>query len=169
MQESEGYLYLFIILNITALVILVTIKNDYSRHIQQRTSKIENNIDFKRSVEILKSSIDVEFDNDFKQKLLSSKQYFIQDAIRRSASVTKGQVIEHLAPFLIQNELNSDEMVFIGSPIDLISFTDIDSEKELSIDFLEIKTGISSLSKKQKLIKDAIFFNRVFYKTVHLK
>ncbi len=65
--------------------------------------------------------------------------------------------------------LNPDEVVFIGSPIDLISFTDIDTKENISIDFLEIKTGNSSLSKKQKLIKEPIFNKRVYFKTVHLK
>ena len=62
-----------------------------------------------------------------------------------------------------------DEMVFIGSPIDLISFTNIDTKDDISIDFLEIKTGNASLNKKQKLIKEAIFNKRVYFKTVHLK
>ena len=65
--------------------------------------------------------------------------------------------------------LNPDEMVFIGSPIDLISFTNIDTKEDISIDFLEIKTGNSSLSKKQKLIREAILNKRVYFKTVHLK
>ena len=57
----------------------------------------------------------------------------------------------------------------MGSPIDLISFTNIDNSKELSIDFLEIKSGNSTLNKKQKLIRDAIYSRRVFYKKVMLK
>jgi predicted Holliday junction resolvase-like endonuclease len=70
---------------------------------------------------------------------------------------------------MLPNVLNPDEIVFIGSPIDLISFTDIDTKDDISIDFLEIKTGNSTLNKKQKLIRDAIFSKRVFFKTVQLK
>ena len=70
---------------------------------------------------------------------------------------------------MLPDILNPDEIVFIGSPIDLISFTDIDSKDDISIDFLEIKTGNSTLNKKQKLIKEAILSKRVYFKTVQLK
>jgi len=69
---------------------------------------------------------------------------------------------------MLSNIFNPDEMVFIGSPIDLISFKNIDTKEDISIDFLEIKTGNSSLNKKQKLIKEAILYKRVYFKTVHL-
>jgi len=102
------------------------------------------------------------------EKISIRKEYLIEDAIKRSASVSKGKIIEHFAPFMLSNIFNPDEMVFIGSPIDLISFKNIDTKEDISIDFLEIKTGNSSLNKKQKLIKEAILYKRVYFKTVHL-
>jgi predicted Holliday junction resolvase-like endonuclease len=69
----------------------------------------------------------------------------------------------------VNDVLNPNEIVFMGSPIDLISFTNIDNEKELSIDFLEIKSGNATLNKKQKLIRNAIIARRVFYKKVMLQ
>jgi len=106
---------------------------------------------------------------NFIEKIESKRSFFISDAISRSGSVTRGKVLEHFAPFLLDERFNPNEIVFMGSPIDLISFTNIDGSKELSIDFIEIKTGNSSLNKKQKLIKDAIKNRRVFYKKVFLQ
>jgi predicted Holliday junction resolvase-like endonuclease len=120
-------------------------------------------------IQIVKIRIDNETDEKLIKKISSRKEYLIQDAIRRSTSVSKGKIVEHFAPFMLPNILNPDDIVFIGSPIDLISFTDIDNKDDISIDFLEIKTGNSSLSKKQKLIKEAIFSKRVYFKTVQLK
>ena len=117
---------------------------------------------------IVKKEIDRATAIKLTEKISIRKEYLIEDAIKRSASVSKGKIIEHFAPFMLSNIFNPDEMVFIGSPIDLISFKNIDTKEDISIDFLEIKTGNSSLNKKQKLIKEAILYKRVYFKTVHL-
>lgn len=97
------------------------------------------------------------------------KQYFIEDAFRRSKKITKGKIAGHLAPFLGNNCLKPSEVVFLGSPIDMISFTGIESKEDIVLDFIEVKTGNSSLNKKQKLIRNAINAGRVYYRVVNIE
>lgn len=67
----------------------------------------------------------------------------------RSAVVKHGKNWENFVPFMPEFErvANKDNFVFLGMPIDGISFD------EDAIKFIEIKTGKSNLSIKQKAIK----------------
>lgn len=69
---------------------------------------------------------------------------------KKSSEVRLGQVTEQLAPFLADYPLNPENARFIGAPIDIISF---DKDK---ITFIEVKSGKSQLSKKQRQIRDMI-------------
>lgn len=87
-----------------------------------------------------------------------------QDAANRSYSVLLGQVTEHLIPFHTKFPFNPKDARFIGSPIDLIVFDGIsDDEDEVNIYFVEIKTGKSVFSSKQKKIKSAVENKRVIW------
>jgi predicted Holliday junction resolvase-like endonuclease len=168
-EESNTLLIALIIVNAIVLIFIILVRRDISSKVYNRVLEIETEKQFVDKIQIVKNKIDTETEQKLIQKVSVRREYLIEDAIKRSTSVSKGKIIEHFAPFMLPNILNPDEVVFIGSPIDLISFTNIDSKENISIDFLEIKTGNSSLSKKQKLIKEAIFHKRVFFKTVHLK
>lgn len=168
-EETSSLLIVLIIANVIALILIILLRKDISSKVHNRVVEIEKEKQFVDKIKILKSKIDTETEQKLSEKISIRKEYLIEDAIKRSTSVSKGKIIEHFAPFMLSNIFNPDEMVFIGSPIDLISFTDIDTKDNISIDFLEIKTGNSSLNKKQKLIKEAIFNKRVYFKTVDLK
>ncbi len=177
MSLEETILIVILIIGIVILLIITTYirkgikENTFSKfkEIEKDNSFIEKINVLKYEIDILKQGIDTINKNLFLQKIEERKEYYITDAIRRSGSVSKGKIIEHFAPFLVNDFLNPNEIVFMGSPIDLISFTHIDNEKDLTIDFLEIKSGNASLNKKQKLIRNAVDENRVFYKKVMLK
>jgi predicted Holliday junction resolvase-like endonuclease len=139
------------------------------KNIFDKFKDLEQDHSFTGKLNIIKNEIDLVNQKLFQERISERKEYYINDAIRRSGSVSKGKVVEHFAPFLVNDVLNPNEIVFMGSPIDLISFTNIDNEKELSIDFLEIKSGNATLNKKQKLIRNAIIARRVFYKKVMLQ
>lgn len=168
-EQSTTLLIILVAANVIAIILLIFIRKDTSSKVYNRVLEIEKEKQFIDKIEIVKTRIDNETDEKLIQKVSIRKEYLIEDAIKRSASVSKGKIVEHFAPFMLPDILNPDEIVFIGSPIDLISFTDIDTKDDISIDFLEIKTGNSNLNKKQKLIKEAIYSKRVFFKTVHLK
>ena len=96
------------------------------------------------------------------------EMFYRQDAINRSQSVILGKVTEHLIPFHQNFPFNPKEARFIGSPIDMIVFDGIDNEDVVDVYIIEIKTGNSSLSKRQRLIRDAIENNRVFWRELNV-
>ena len=84
-----------------------------------------------------------------------------QDAIDRSRSVIIGKVTEHVAPWLPVFPYNPKDARFIGSPIDMIVFDGCDDDAVERVVFIEIKTSSSSLSSRQRQIRDAIKAGKV--------
>ena len=70
----------------------------------------------------------------------------------QSKNVKHGKSFEHFVPFTPEFEQIADKnnFTFIGMPIDGIAF------EEDAIKFIEIKTGSSQLSQKQKRVKELI-------------
>jgi predicted Holliday junction resolvase-like endonuclease len=99
---------------------------------------------------------------------IQHETFYRQDAINRSKSVILGKVTEHLIPFQENFPFNPKEARFIGSPIDMIVFDGIDNEDEVDIYILEIKTGNSSLNKRQRLIRDAVINQRVHWRELNV-
>ncbi len=92
------------------------------------------------------------------------EQQIRRDAIQRSQAVTVGKVTEHLVPHLPNFQFNPKDARFIGSPIDFIIFDGLNEEEERQIReviFLEIKTGASALTRRERLVRDAIRAGRV--------
>ena len=87
-----------------------------------------------------------------------------QDAIQRSQAVTVGKVTEHLVPHLPNFNFNPKDARFIGSPIDFIIFDGLNDDEEnqiCEVVFLEIKTGTSTLTRRERMVRDAIKAGRV--------
>jgi len=84
----------------------------------------------------------------------------ILDFKLRSAYVKFGKSFEHFVPFIKNFPADKEKTVFLGMPIDFISF---DDDK---IRFIEVKTGQSSLSSKQKRIKRMIENKQVEFQEV---
>lgn len=81
---------------------------------------------------------------DFETELKKYKYYL------KSAYVKFGKTFEHFAPFTKNFPGDKQTTFFLGQPIDFICFDD------KSIKFIEVKTGNSMLSPKQKKIKQLI-------------
>ena len=86
-----------------------------------------------------------------------------KDSKFRSSAVNWGKSIEHFVPFMSEFPLPPESVVFIGMPIDYVGFTDTESAKNCQVHFLEVKSGSSLLSAKQKNIKKAIEEGRVVF------
>jgi predicted Holliday junction resolvase-like endonuclease len=89
-----------------------------------------------------------------------------QDAINKSQSVTMGKMTEHIVPYLPGFGFNPADARFIGSPVDLIVFDGLDEDDLKKIVFIEIKTGVSTLSTRERWIRDAILEKRVEWQEV---
>jgi len=86
------------------------------------------------------------------------------DAINRSRAVIGGQVAEQLAPFLPDFPCNPSDARFIGKPVDFLAFSGLsDSGKIDEILLIEVKTGQSELSAREKEVRRAVKEGRVRY------
>lgn len=83
----------------------------------------------------------LEFEQQQYAKLLGQK---------KSSEVRTGRIAEQVAPFLEGYPLKVETARFIGEPIDFIHF---DDDK---ITFVEVKSGKSQLSPKQRQIRELI-------------
>ena len=101
----------------------------------------------------LQNMLETEIRNN--KKILSQK---------KSSETRLGQISEHLAPFLSECSYDPKSMHFLGNPIDFMVF-DYDQGE---IIFLEIKSGNSKESKRQKLIRDVIKAGRVYYERMRI-
>lgn len=83
---------------------------------------------------------------------------------KKSSETRLGQISEHLVPFLENCRHDPKNMHFLGNPIDYVVF-DFDDG---AITFLEVKSGNSKPSKRQKTIKNIIKTGRVFYEEIRI-
>ena len=84
-----------------------------------------------------------------------------KDSKFRSSAVNWGKSIEHFVPFMTKFPLPPEDVVFLGMPIDYVGFTDTESSKKCKVHFIEVKSGVSFMSTKQKNIKKAIEEGRI--------
>ena len=83
------------------------------------------------------------------------------DAIQRSQAVTIGKVSEQLLPYLPDFPFNPKDARFLGSPVDLVVFDGLDDGEVRRVVFIEVKTGTSGLSGRERQVRDAIQARRV--------
>lgn len=79
-----------------------------------------------------------------------------QDAINKSQSVTIGKMTEHIVPYLPGFRFNPADARFIGSPIDFVVFDGLGDGEVRKIVFVEIKTGASNLSSRERSVRNAV-------------
>ena len=87
-------------------------------------------------------------------------------AVPQSRAVTVGQVSQELAPFLPGFEFNPKDARFLGSPVDFVVFDGLDEGAVRRVVFLEIKTGGSDLSARERQVRDAVEAGRVGWTTL---
>ena len=111
-----------------------------------------------REVEHLKNIAVVE--KNLEEETESRKKTLSQ---KKSSEVRLGNIAETLAPFLDQFDFDPENCIFLGKPIDYLSFED-----EV-ITFIEVKSGKAQLSTKQRHIRDLIKDKQVSWKEVRIK
>jgi len=86
------------------------------------------------------------------------------DAIRRSSAVVSGKVSEHLAPYMPDFPYSPKDARFLGTPIDFLVFDGMSDDDIREVVFLEIKTGGSNLTSRERRVRDAVLAGRVSWK-----
>ena len=92
-----------------------------------------------------------------------------EDAAARSKSVRQGHMTEQLAPYLPEFTWNPKDARFLGSPLDMLIFDGLDEGELREIVMLEIKKGSSTLSKRERMVRDAVNDGRVRYQELRFK
>lgn len=95
----------------------------------------------------------------FKQRLLDARK----DSNNRSRSIIKGQVAETFAPLMPNFPIPSNQCQFLGKPVDFIGFKEDDKGNISEVLFIEVKSGSSKLSKREKSLQSTIDAGNVSY------
>jgi predicted Holliday junction resolvase-like endonuclease len=161
MSESLGFLFLVLFVIAAAASIYLSIT--MSRRVQTGIDRWR--IEEKQTLEIeLRSFADAEARLRFEQWKQDHEEAIRMDAVQRSVAVTKGKVTEHIVPYLPGFDLDPNDVRFLGTPIDLIAFNGLNASEEVEIVFIEVKTGQSALSAREKAVKRAVEAKRVSWR-----
>ena len=79
-----------------------------------------------------------------------------ENAVQRSLAVTAGKVHEQLVPYLPEFGFNPKDARFLGSPVDLVVFDGLADGAVRRVVFLEVKTGGSPLTSRERQVRDVI-------------
>lgn len=86
------------------------------------------------------------------------------DAINRSRASLGGKFSENLSPYFPDFPFHPTEMRWLGSPVDYIVFKGMDKDQIEELIFLEIKSGKSALTAREKQLKKLIEEKKVAWK-----
>jgi predicted Holliday junction resolvase-like endonuclease len=114
--------------------------------------------DAKNDIRELRTQYDLQTESH-----LIEKEKIRKDSKFRSSAVNWGKSIEHFVPFMTTFPVPPESVSFLGMPIDYVGFTDTDSKVDCKVHFIEVKSGNSILSTKQKNIKKALEDGRVYW------
>src|SRR5713101_4994081 len=79
-----------------------------------------------------------------------------EDAVQRSLAVTAGKVHEQLIPYLPDFPYNPKDARFLGTPVDLVVFDGLADGAVRRVVFLEVKTGVSGLTSRERQVRDVV-------------
>ena len=96
-------------------------------------------------------------------------QVIRQDAVQRSQAVTSGKVHEQLVPYLPEFGFNPKDARFLGSPVDLLVFDGLDDGELRRVVFVEIKTGGSALTGRERQVRDVVRASQVAWEEIRLE
>jgi len=96
-------------------------------------------------------------------------QMIRQDAVQRSQAVTSGKVHEQLVPYLPEFGFNPKDARFLGSPVDLLVFDGLDDGELRRVVFVEIKTGDSALTGRERQVRDVVRASQVAWEEIRLE
>jgi predicted Holliday junction resolvase-like endonuclease len=162
MSEQLGIL--FLVLFVVAAAICIYLSITMSRRVQMGINRWRD-----EERQALEAQLKRLADADARMQIERWKQEHEQeirlDAIQRSSAVTRGKVTEHIVPYLPGFDLDPKDIRFLGTPIDLIAFKGLNtSVEEVEIVFIEVKTGQSVLSARERAVKKAVEEKKVSWR-----
>ena len=165
MRDSDLQFFLFI-----AIVAIIFLNVKYYRLQSQMNQRVQQQVDAWRSRELdaarsqLRQAAQAEAGVALERWRIEKEETIRVDAIRRSSAVISGKVTEHLAPYMVTFPYNPKDARFLGTPVDLIVFDGMNEDTLREIIFLEVKSRSSSLTTRERQIRDAVVARRVAWK-----
>jgi len=169
METQESYENLLFSIERERETIANTIEN-LQNHVvylqEENRLKIQETSDLNNQIEEITSQNEEKSQEIKKQKSRAA-----------SAHTTKGQILEKWCPFLEHPDIDPDweakNWSFMGNPIDYIVF-DWRNDKTINLAdgkvvMLDVKSGKSQLTTKQRRIRDLIQAGKVEWKTIRLE
>jgi predicted Holliday junction resolvase-like endonuclease len=162
MSEQLGVLFLFLFILAASVCIYLSIM--MSRRVQTGINRWRN--EERQALETqLRQLVDTDARMQIERWKREHEQEIRLDAIQRSSAVTRGKVTEHIVPYLPGFDLDPKDIRFLGTPIDLIAFKGLNAPVEdIEIVFIEVKTGRSGLSAREKAVKKAVQERKVSWR-----
>jgi predicted Holliday junction resolvase-like endonuclease len=109
------------------------------------------------------------FEERVKKYIEEKEEEIRRDAIERSSKILSGKVLERLVPLLKNFNHSPHDVRWLGDPIDLVVFDGASNDNPQKITFVEIKSGKSELTEKQKKIKQIIKEGKVFWEEIRIE
>lgn len=79
-----------------------------------------------------------------------------RDSVDRSRATLSGQFLEKLAPHFPDFPYEPTDLRFIGTPVDYVVFEGLSEGAVDEVVFLEVKSGGSTLTTKERRVRDAV-------------
>ena len=89
-------------------------------------------------------------------------------AVTMSRAVLRGQAAEQMMPFVDGFPFDPNDARFLGHPLDYVIFDGLGGDGDVSVVFVEVKTGGARLSAREKRVRQAIEAGRVRFEIVRL-
>ncbi len=91
-----------------------------------------------------------------------------RDSVDRSRATLSGQFLEKLAPQFPDFPYEPTDLRFLGTPVDYVVFDGLSEGEVDAIVFLEVKSGGSGLTAKERRVRDAIEAGAVRWDVYHV-
>ena len=105
---------------------------------------------------------------DLKIRFQEAEKIIKKKSVAASRRTLVGKFIEKFVPFIKKFGFVPSDMQFLGQPIDYIVFEGLHEDNIKKIGFIEVKSGKSTLTKREKSLKNAIEKKNVYWKEVHI-
>ena len=92
-----------------------------------------------------------------------------KDAASKSRATLTGKITEHFIPYLPEFPYDPQDARFLGAPIDFVIFDGMSAGEIKEIVLVEVKTNTSSLSKRERQLRDAVQDGRVKWTQIRRK
>ncbi len=91
-----------------------------------------------------------------------------KDSNKKQRATIKGQISETIAPWSMTVVDSVSELNFLGNPIDFVGFKGLDGKGDVSIKFIEVKSGAAKLNSNQRRVRDAVIAKRIEWVEVRI-